>query len=124
MAAKQANAATEEVAADEQNNVKIRWDTSALKSSYANVCNVTTTREEVVLSFGMNQAWERGQDEMEIQLTHRLVLSPYAAKRLSLMLNRLIGEYEQRYGALNLELNAAAASTKMPASESATALRN
>ena len=59
---------------------------------------------------------------MEIQLTHRLVLSPFAAKRLSLMLNRLIGEYEQRYGALNLELNAG--STKVAAPESAAGLRN
>lgn len=122
MAIKQVPAATEEEANNEQANVKIRWDTSALKSSYANVCNVTTTREEVVLSFGMNQAWERSQDEMEIQLTHRLVLSPFAAKRLSLMLNRLIGEYEQRYGALNLELNAG--STKVAAPESAAGLRN
>ena len=122
MAIKQVPAATEEEANNGQANVKIRWDTSALKSSYANVCNVTTTREEVVLSFGMNQAWERSQDEMEIQLTHRLVLSPFAAKRLSLMLNRLIGEYEQRYGALNLELNAG--STKVAAPESAAGLRN
>src|SRR2546422_928794 len=29
----------------------IRWDDSNLKSSYANVCNVSSTREEVVLVF-------------------------------------------------------------------------
>jgi len=34
----------------------IRWDDSNLKSSYANVCNVASTREEVVLMFGTNQA--------------------------------------------------------------------
>ena len=32
----------------------IRWDDSNLKSSYANVCNVSSTREEVVLVFGIN----------------------------------------------------------------------
>jgi len=40
--------------------MKIKWDDSNMKSSYANVCNVTSTREEVVILFGMNQAWNRG----------------------------------------------------------------
>lgn len=82
---------------------RIRWNTENLKSSYANVCNVTSTREEVVLNFGINQAWERGQTDMEIQLTNRIILSPFAAKRLVLMLNRLMAEYESRYGELSLE---------------------
>jgi len=104
MSAKPATEKVAENVAPADSNVRLRWDTSNLKSSYANVCNVTTTREEVVLNFGMNQAWERGRNEMEIQLTHRLVLSPFAAKRLALMLNKLIGEYEGRYGELKLEI--------------------
>lgn len=82
---------------------KINWDASNLKSSYANVCNVSSTREEVILNFGVNQAWERGQQEMRIELTNRLILSPYAAKRLSLLLGKLIQEYESRHGVLDLE---------------------
>ena len=30
-----------------------------MNSSHANVCNVTRTREEVVMLFRMNQAWKR-----------------------------------------------------------------
>ena len=41
--------------------VKLRWDDTHMKSAYANVCNVSSTREEVVLMFGVNQAWQRGQ---------------------------------------------------------------
>jgi len=37
--------------------VKVRWDDSSMRSAYANVCNVAGTREEIVLLFGMNQAW-------------------------------------------------------------------
>jgi hypothetical protein len=37
---------------------------------------------------------------MEIELGHRIVLSPFAAKRLSAILGKLIGEYESRYGEL------------------------
>jgi hypothetical protein len=83
--------------------MKIKWDDSGMKSSYANVCNVTSTREEVVLLFGMNQAWNRGQKEVTIHLTDRIVVSPYAAKRLSMLLSGVVKEYESRFGALNIE---------------------
>lgn len=81
---------------------QVRWNTNNLKSSYANVCNATCTREEVVLNFGMNEGWERTQKEVDIELTHRIVLSPFAAKRLVELLNKLMGDYEARYGELKL----------------------
>jgi Protein of unknown function (DUF3467) len=81
----------------------IRWDDSNLKSSYANVCNVSSTREEVVLVFGINQVWERGQNEVQVQLTDRIILSPFAAKRLAQLLNNVVREYESRFGALNVD---------------------
>ena len=87
--------------------MKIKWDDSNMKSAYANVCNVTSTREEVVMLFGMNQAWNRGQKEVTIQLTDRIVISPYAAKRLSMLLGGFVKEYESRFGALNIEAGAA-----------------
>ena len=71
-----------------------------LKTSYCNVANVTSTREEVVLNFGINQNWDLGQKAMDVELLHRVILSPFAAKRLSGMLTKLLQEYESRYGAL------------------------
>lgn len=82
---------------------KIKWDDSNMKSAYANVCNVSSTREEVVLLFGVNQAWNRGQKEVTIQLTDRIIVSPFAAKRLSMLLGAVVKEYENRFGALNVE---------------------
>lgn len=86
--------------ADAQSAAKVRWNTQSLKSSYANFCNATSTREEVVLNFGVSNNWERTPQDMEIELAHRIVLSPFAAKRLSGILSKLIGEYESRYGEL------------------------
>ena len=83
---------------------KVRWNSANLKSSYANVCNVSSTREEVILNFGVNQAWERGQPELEIELNNRVILSPFAAKRLSMMLSKLVQEYEARHGELKLDV--------------------
>jgi hypothetical protein len=80
---------------------KVRFDSSNIKSSYCNVCNATSTREEVVINFGVNKTWDQGVPEMEVQLEHRIILSPFAAKRLQDLLVRLIAEHEQRYGKLN-----------------------
>src|SRR5689334_15235448 len=87
----------------EAEGTKIRWDDTNMKSAYANVCNVTSTREEVVLLFGVNQAWNRGQKEVTIQLTDRIIVSPFAAKRLSILLGAVVKEYENRFGQLNVE---------------------
>jgi hypothetical protein len=80
---------------------KVKWDDSNMKSSYANVCNVASTREEVVLLFGMHQAWQSGQKEVTVQLSDRVVLSPFAAKRLVALLANVVAEYEKRFGTLS-----------------------
>jgi hypothetical protein len=70
--------------------VRIRWDDSNMRSSYANVCNVAGTREEIVLLFGINQASQAGQKEVTVKLADRIILSPFAAKRLARLLNNVI----------------------------------
>ncbi len=93
---------TKDEATPEDQSV-IRWDGSDMRSTYANVCNVTSTREEMTLLFGTNQSWHTGQKELVVQLSDRIVLNPYAAKRMSILLNNVVTEYEKRYGILDLE---------------------
>lgn len=81
----------------------VRWDDSNMSSTYANVCNVSSTQEEVTLLFGTNQTWHTGQQELAILLSNRIILSPFAAKRLSLLLNNIMGQYEARFGALKTD---------------------
>ena len=83
---------------------QVRWDDSKLKSTYANVCNVSSTREEMTLLFGTNQTWHTGQKELVVELTDRIVLNPYAAKRLSILLGNTIREYESRFGELGADV--------------------
>lgn len=79
---------------------QVKWNVSQLKSSYVNFANANSTREEVVMNFGINNSWDRTQAEVEVELAHRLVMSPYAAKRLAELLSKLMAEYESRYGEL------------------------
>ena len=99
-----------------QSNPKVQWDDSGITNSYANVCNVSSSREEVVLVFGINKAWERGAKDVQVQLTNRLILSPFAAKRLAGLLNNVLQQYETRFGVLE---PTAPRSGEKPAAESA-----
>ncbi len=83
--------------------IRIRWDDSDMTNTYANVCNVSSTREEMTLLFGTNQTWHTGQSEVTVQLTNRIILNPYAAKRLSMLLTNVVAEYEKRFGELKIE---------------------
>ncbi|WP_029407233.1 DUF3467 domain-containing protein [Thiomicrorhabdus sp. Milos-T2] len=76
----------------------VRWDDSKMKSTYANVCNVSSTREEITLLFGLNQAWNAAQKELTIELSDRIILNPYAAKRMANLLNNVLNQYEERFG--------------------------
>jgi hypothetical protein len=86
----------------------MRLDSSNVASSYANTCYASSTKEEVVLNFGLNQNWERGQKDMQVQLTNRIILSPYAAKRLVLLLTAVMQQHEARFGPLDVSPGPAA----------------
>jgi len=81
---------------------KVKWDDSQMRTSYANVCNVASTREEVTLLFGTNQNWSAGQKEVTVQLSDRIILNPFAAKRLAVLIGNVVAEYEKRFGALEV----------------------
>jgi hypothetical protein len=84
--------------------ITINWDESQMKTSYANVCNVSNTREEFTILFGTNQTWQTGRSGLNVQLTNRIIMNAFAAKRLSVLLSRTVEEYEARFGELNLEI--------------------
>ena len=83
----------------------VNWDDSSMKTSYANVVNAASTREEVTLFFGTNLTWNPGEaKEFHVRLSDRIVLNPYAAKRLWILVGAILKEYESRFGALNMDI--------------------
>ena len=84
-------------------NTKITWDDSKMVTTFANVVNVLVTREELTLLFGMNQTWNTSvSKELVVQLSNRIVLTPYAAKRLLALLAARMHDYETRIGPITL----------------------
>jgi hypothetical protein len=83
---------------------QLSWDDRKMATTFANVVNIQSTREQVDLFFGTNQTWNAANDKtLTIELSNRLILSPFAAKRLSVALNGVMREYETRYGRLDVE---------------------
>jgi hypothetical protein len=84
----------------------VKWDDSGMSTTYANVCNVSSTREEVTLLFGTNQTLYTGQNELSIKLSDRIIISPYSAKRMLKLLSNVIEQYENKFGKLNVDVPA------------------
>lgn len=82
---------------------RINWDQSKMKTTYANVCNVSSTREEVSVLFGTNQTVNMAENGITVELTDRIILNPYAAKRLAHILTGVLKQYEAAFGALPIE---------------------
>lgn len=104
---KSANTSTDESAdksADGNATARtVKWDDSNMQAAYANVANVSCTREEVTLLFGTHQTWHAGQKDLSVLLSHRIVLSPFAAKRMLALLNATINKYESRFGEIVID---------------------
>lgn len=75
-----------------------RWDDARAKRTYANECNVATGGDEFVVSFGVEQAPQAGGAGGGIEVTRRIVLTPHVAKRLAVLLDRVVREQESRFG--------------------------
>jgi hypothetical protein len=77
-----------------------------VKTAYANICLLSGTREETILSFGMSfpqMNQETKQVEANMLVSNRIIMNPTAAKRLAIALSQSIQQYENRFGVIQLE---------------------
>ena len=91
-----------------QQQVRLRIDEKNLTSSYANAFRTNGTAEEVILDFGLNLAVpaqdQSGQPEILFQVSDRIVLNYFSAKRLALTLGQIIRRHEEQFGELQLDV--------------------
>ncbi len=79
-------------------------DVSNLRTSYANVCRIAQTPNEVIVDFGLNPNFFGNILDEPLKLDNRVILSHDAAKRLCLHLTATIQNYEARYGSIELDV--------------------
>jgi hypothetical protein len=90
--------------ADESQNAGqplLTWDHSHASSFSPNVVQVKALREEVWLLLGTTRKEHLDSNDPQLKSAVRVVMSPYAAKQLSVALNTVIQKYESTYGPLD-----------------------
>lgn len=68
----------------------------------SNATNVVAGREEVMVLLGVNRAWKMNQEKVDVDLAERVVMTPFTAKRLAIMLGATLKAYEAKYGKIEI----------------------
>lgn len=80
---------------------KVVWKDDGMNSNYANAVNISFSAEEFHLLFGTRKNWQQGNKDQVVELHNRIIMHPIAAKRLSLLLQQVVKQYETRVGELD-----------------------
>ena len=82
----------------------VEWNDTAMQTTFANVVNIQGTREQVEVFYGTNRTWDVNNDgPVRVDLTNRVIMTPYAAKRMHQILTGVLREYEARHGVLKVD---------------------
>ncbi len=75
-----------------------------VKTSYANMCLLLNTREEMILDFGLTlMGGAAEQREANMTVSNRIIMGLPAAKRLAIALSQAVQRYENTFGVIDLE---------------------
>jgi len=70
---------------------------------YSNVCRVGGTPEEVFIDFAINLQHQENPNVAVMEVSTRVLMNLYSAKRLALALSQAVQRYEQVYGQIELD---------------------
>ena len=85
-----------------QQQVSVQVDDATTPTTYASTVRVWGSAEEVNLDFSTGLR-PTGPKNAVLKIDHRMVLNPWAAKRLAIVLGQTIQRYEATYGELELD---------------------
>lgn len=90
--------------AEEKKQVRpVDVDDSKAISCYANFCRVTGSPEELIVDFGMNSQPMNSNDK-PVEISQRIVLNFYTAKRLLHALHVSVRRHEEVFGAIETDI--------------------
>lgn len=82
---------------------QMKISAEGVEATYANLCRVTSTPEEVIMDFALNpNAFGKVLDE-PVKVRHRIIMNYQAAKRVAMILGETIRRHENAYGSIELD---------------------
>ncbi|MDB2686753.1 DUF3467 domain-containing protein [Mariniblastus sp.] len=91
------------MADNENKNKPIPVNETNVVSSYANFCRVTGSPEELIVDFGMNSQ-PMGGGQAPVDISQRIVLNFYTAKRLLHALHVSVQRHEEVFGKIETDI--------------------
>lgn len=90
-------------APEQQQRQQVNVDASKAHAAYANFCRVTGTPEELIIDFGLN-AQLTGVPTEPIEISERIVVNYFTAKRLLGALQMSLQRHEAAFGVLETDV--------------------
>ena len=88
---------------EQEGNVRIELDDTGVAGLYANLCRVSSTPEEVILDLALNPN-PVGAPIQRVQVSQRVILNHFTAKRLAALLTATVQRHEQVFGRLETDI--------------------
>lgn len=82
---------------------QITVNDKSAQTGYANFCRVTGSPEELIIDFGMN-AQPIGSNDQPVDISQRIVLNFFTAKRLLQALHVSIQRHEKVFGDIEIDI--------------------
>ena len=95
-------AAPAEAPAGQQTQEVVVNDNNA-SAGYANFCRVSSTPEELILDLGLNPT-PYATGKVDVNVTQRIILNHFTAKRLWSALSMALQRHEQAFGVLETDV--------------------
>ena len=87
----------------QQPTQQVTVDDSGADAGYANFCRVSSSPEELILDLGLNpQPYATG--DVTVNVTQRIILNHFTAKRLLSALSMALQRHEQAFGVLETDV--------------------
>jgi hypothetical protein len=90
-------------AAEQAAQTQMNVDDSNALACYANFCRVSSTPEELILDLGLNPQ-PMAQSDVTINVSQRIIMNHFTAKRLLSALSMALQRHEQAFGVLETDV--------------------
>jgi hypothetical protein len=81
------------------------WDSAAMITLYGTVLGIEIAQEEIRLLFG-SRTVQTGRREETVMVSDRMIVSPFTAKRLLVLLSKIMARQQPPFGMSSSELRA------------------
>jgi len=87
----------------EQQQTQLRMDDSGCNVHYSSTASIRSTAEEVFIDFSQGVRPSGQANVAVLKIDDRVIMSPWAAKRLAMALGQTIQRYENTYGPIETD---------------------